>query len=252
MLAGEITDFDRITFSWEQTDSIKQQSDKAYISKINKLREDLACPSTALYYNPLSLNSSLSTVSHPLSFLSLVTHVWIRAVFSPPRGTSVKDWEGQVLQRLHTWTCYFPRLIVRGDDYCRTGSRPNPLRFEVWRDTGRGRDNRWVLIAIAGDNCEAFLNRQVGAENRGGGKTLEILNNTTTEYNNTRNYCQNNDHRRFCIISFTEVAFMAGYCNGFHYNLQVFPILGLSTIWALWLMLQQQRHIIVPYWLNVL
>ncbi len=47
-MAGEITAFDGITFSRAQAMLIKQQSDIAHISKINRLREDLAWPSTAL------------------------------------------------------------------------------------------------------------------------------------------------------------------------------------------------------------
>lgn len=128
-VAGKITAFDRITFGWAQTESIKQQSDIAYISKINKPREDPACPSTALYYNPLSLNSSSSTISHSLYFLSLVTHVWIGAVFSPGKLWWKTEW-ASAAQSMHS-NLLFPWLIVRGDDYCRTESRLNPLCFEV-------------------------------------------------------------------------------------------------------------------------
>lgn len=45
----EITAFDRLTFGQVRGPVDEATPDVAYLSKINKLRGDLVCPSTALY-----------------------------------------------------------------------------------------------------------------------------------------------------------------------------------------------------------
>lgn len=119
--------FDRIPFSWASTMSIKQQhTELAFISKINKLSEDLARHSTALHCNTLSLNSSSSSVSSP-TLLSFPRYSCLNTSSVFP----VKDWGGKfctdctlelvisLAYRVRRWLLY------------RTSSKLNPLCFEV-------------------------------------------------------------------------------------------------------------------------
>lgn len=69
-------------------ESIKKQSDEAYISKINKLREGPACPSAALCYNPLSLQH-LHSFSPSLLSLHRYSCLFMRSTpptSRPPQG----------------------------------------------------------------------------------------------------------------------------------------------------------------------
>ncbi len=96
--------------------------------------------------------------------------------------------------------------------------------------------------------CLLFLNRKVGKEKRGCGKILGVLYNITIEYNKLQPLITTDLNTHCSILIFTK----AGYGNGIHYILQVFPILGPQTIWACRVIQQQQKKkFIAPYWLNV-
>lgn len=141
-MAVEITAFDRITFSWAQTESIKQQSDIAYISKINKLREDLVCPSTALYYTPLSLNSKLLHNFSP-TLLSFPHYSCLNRSTIFPRETPVKDRGGKCCAGCTLELVIFPGLLCEEMIIVGQGAERIHSALKCERHRKRKRDKRW-------------------------------------------------------------------------------------------------------------